>query len=437
MTLIDELSAHRCAFFIEARGSADEIQAAIDELLGLLARSLPRATPYATPAMAPAWTGLVIDPGDSLMRFGVPHVYAVAVGTAKASARAALVKAVRQSPPFGLVGLDAVTDEIPDGLLLSSFVLPGALIRTTFYGRCYDPSIGADILGFDSDEDREIILTTARLGLTDESGDPLPRLLLRHLTLQAARVFEPANRADGHAALIAHAQELLGLGAVGAAGTVAGVAFERLMNAALSDADREWVTTRLQAGKHTDLSTVIDKVTKHLGLGPHRRRLDDYRRLRNDCAHRLAPSADTDANEVLEAAVAEMIRWLAAQDGADHVTELVDVELPPELDWPDLHAAAVSAAEAAAAAATPTPMRVGTEKILEGAFGASWVRVRARQPFASWLRSAGLAKVPSAGTGAELFSPHDHIERGLAWSWGYARCVRQAGVMADYGGRLT
>jgi hypothetical protein len=390
------------------------------------------------PAIAPVWSGRFLDFEDALGRFGVPAVVCIVVGLPNGLHRRALVAAVRAQPPFGLIGEDADLRVMPDGLPLTTFILPGALIRSDGPRRRFDPSIGVDLLGFNDESEREAFMMVAQGVLEDQFGDEFPDLLLRYLTPWVARSVEPATHADGHDALIHHAQELLGLGAVGAAGVVAGVAFERLMRAALLDADSSWLADYEAKGKHPPLAQVIDKVVKGRSLQERRARLDGYRLLRNDLAHRLGEEVQTvRSDEELFEAVDELVKWLARQDGENEVAELVDVDLPPSLSYEELHDAASAAGSAAADAEQPVAMNVGKERIEEGAFGVAWVLVHdSPSGLARWLLEEGHAK-SNMSHGVLLFSPQLHFQRALAWSWGYARRLRDAGIAADYGGRLT
>ena len=436
LSLLERLGRFCCVFYLEERAAI--AYEGIDEIRGIISDNLPTGDPFDDlPAIVPVWVGTLLDYADAFRRFGVPTVSAVVVGFPTAVRRRALVKAVRDNPPFGLIADEGQIGWRPEDrhLPLSGFVLPGAVIVPDAVGRRYDSLIGADVLGFDSDEDREMLYMAAYW--SDPKDDVLPRALLRHLSLRATRRLPAGSGIDDFDTVMEHAEELLGLGAVAAAGTVAGVAFESLMRAALVDGDRGWLAERAAVGEHVSLATVIDRVVKGRQLAGSRGRLDAYRRLRNDLAHRLGDAPLDKTARRSDAEVYELVRdfvaWLAKQSIVDGVAELIDIA-PQTTDPASLHAEALAAAEAAAAAIEPFATVVAGERIVEGPIGSAWVTVRDRQrAFPRWLAQQDGVRVVEGGV--RFSAPQNHLQRALAWAWGYARYLRDHQVIADYGGR--
>lgn len=431
MALLDRLAARKAAFFfVERDWVAFEGNR---ELMAILARWMTPGDAFAeTPDVLPVWVGSHLPPEAAMRRWAIPNVFAVIVGAADASQRDALVDHVRGHPPLGMFDLDADADDLDLPLVLHGFVLPQALIRLSARGRRIDRETGLDVIGFQSDED-STAFDVAVEGIVEEpTEDLLGEALLRVLVRGAGRRLAPVRASSGVEALLDHAYELFGSGAIGAAGAVGGVAFEQLMRGSLIGADRAWLRQREAAGAHAALNDVIAKAASAGGFDAGRLRM--YQRLRNDLAHRLGDAAGASRDDAeLEEQVDRFLRWLADQRVDAHgVTTLVNAAPDPALTYPDLLQSAQTAGARAAKAARVTRMSFG-----EGVFepsGFAWVTVRGpARPFTRWLIDNGHARGDARG--AVIDAPDMEFERSLAWAHACADRLRTAGYSVHYEGR--
>jgi hypothetical protein len=226
---------------------------------------------------------------------------------------------------------------------------------------------------------------------------------------------------DGYAELVDQSFELYGLGADSLSGAIAGVAFERLMRAALDAPGRDWAAAREAQNQEVKLNDVINKVAS---AGRHdNRRLHRYRRLRNDFAHRLGDD-DTRQRSAddLHAELGRFLRWLDRQTIDDHGNAaLAAVNPSPELDDQQLYDTALAAGQAAADAIMPHLIRVEGDEFEP--FGSAWVIVPDQQlAFNRWLIDQGHAQPDERG--ARLHAPYPTLERGLAWAQACAAELR-------------
>lgn len=432
MALIDQLGAYKAAFYFVER--EDVALMGTRELVATAARSLPPSDPLSTvPDLLPVWIGSYLPFQAARQRWAFSDVFVVLIGCTNAKRRRGLVAAVRKRPALGMFDLDADADALDLPLSFYGFVMPNAVIRQSASGRRIDRDTGLDVIGFDSDEEAEALnMAVAGFGSAwDPPEDLLGDVMLRLLTNGVGRRVPGVRAADGFEALVDQAFELFGIGAVGAAGSVAGVALEQLMRAALTGEDRVWLNTREREG-HVKLNDVIGKVTKAGGWDDGR--LRRYQHLRNDLAHRLGDKLDAPREEgELREAVEEMLGWLDRQELADDGTALlVDVAPEPDLTYAELLDAARGAGDAASKTARATPITVSGSSFEP--IGFAWVTVRdPKKPFTRWLVESGNAR--SVSGGAEFFAPGRSLERNLAWAHACTMRIRQAGHAADYAGR--
>jgi hypothetical protein len=348
------------------------------------------------------------------------------VGSGSEAQRDAFIDAVRRSPPLGLVGIEK--DGPNDGLVLSQWLVPHAVIREGEVGRRFHPMIGVDVLGF-RDEFDELWPFPP----WDPGDDHVTNGLLRHLAMSVSRRFDAVRTSGGHDALVASAAELHGLGAVPAAGAVAGAAFERLMRrATVGD-----LRAQIDAGDFVRLHRVIKAVAPSSG----NERLMDYKDLRNDIAHRLGDESDpaqTRSEDELYEAVAELIAFLSRQSGDDEHVVLVDADPRPVVPPEVIHADAVEAAQAEVATAQPRTLVVGKARITEGGPGSGEVVVRdLRRAFTRWLSTTGVGDVDEPANVVRVPAPHDNLEQALAWCYGYCGCLRAHDVPCGYSGNRS
>lgn len=424
-TIADGVGRFRAGFFVEHRGAV--ARPGLYDLLGTLARAVPLvATDDPSVPVHPVWSGIVLGWGDALRRFGCPEVEGFVVGSATAAQRDTFIDAVFRRPPLGLVGIEE--DGSKEGLPLSEWLVPNAVIARGEVGRKFDPMIGVDVLGF-RDEFDEIWPFPA---WEPDGDDHVENGLLRQLALSVSRNFRGVRTTSRHDDLVAHASELLGLGAVSAAGAVAGAAFERLVKRAAVGKLRE----RIDAGAYVTLHSVIEAVAPASGD----QRLMAFKNLRNDIAHRLGDHSDPAqqrTDEDLYDGIAGLIAFLARQKGDDDHVVLADADPRPEMSPEALHLKALQAAGIAAAEAKPVAMTVGREATAEGVFGSSAVVIRDRRlAFTRWLGASGTGDPDPEVDVVRLRSPQHHLERALAWAWGYCEVLRAHDVPCGYAGRL-
>lgn len=424
-TIADGLGRFRVGFFVEHRGSV--ARPGLYDLLGTLARAVPLvATDDPSVPVHPVWSGIVLSWGDALRRFGCPEVEGFVVGSATAAQRDTFIDAVLRRPPLGLVGIER--DGSKQGLPLTQWLVPSAVIARGEIGRKFDPMMGVDVLGFRDEFDEIWPFPLCE----PDDDDHLSNGLLRQLALSVSRNFRGVRTTSRHADLVAHASELLDLGAVSAAGAVAGAAFERLVKRAAVGELRD----RIDAGAYVTLHSVIEAVAPP--SGDHR--LMAFKDLRNDIAHRLGDHSDPAqhrTDEALYDGVAGLIAFLARQKGDADQVVLADADPRPEISPEHLHRKAFHAGEIAATEARPIAMQVGREVIADGVFGASAVVVRDRRlAFTGWLGASGTGDPDPEADVVRLESPHRHLERALAWAWGYCELLLANDVPCGYIGRL-
>ncbi len=429
MGLLERLGKRSAAFyFVEREGIAFE---GSHELFAIAARWLRPSDPFCDlPDVRPVWTGSFLPFEDAFDRWAFRDVYVVAIGCVSAKERQSLVAHVRKNPPLGMFDLDADGDEVVRDrpLPLYGFVLPNALIRRNLEGRRIDRRTLLDEIGFADDEEATAFDVAVDGIVGPPAEDALGAALLRLLARGAGRRAPGARSSDGYEALLDHAYELFGLGAISASGSVAGVAFEQLMRAAV---EPSWLCQQ-EAQGHVSLNNVVVRAA---GLrSENAARLHRYRSLRNDLAHRLGdePQAPRTDEELYEE-VGEFLRWLDRQAIDDAGTaDLVDVAPDPDLTYEELLAEAKQAGDEAAAGARVTPMRIGGD-VMEP-MGFAWVVVRdPRRSFTRWLVGAGHAE--GQGREVTLHAPGMSFERNLAWAQACASRLRRAGQDASYAGR--
>ena len=429
MTFIDRLGLHRVGFYIEHRGG--DAFHPLGDLLGALARAVPSVQhcDMVIP-VHPVWSGIIVSPYEALDRFGVPDVEGVVVGASDRSRLQALIDCVEARPPLGLLAVEEIPSDRHVGLPLTWLMLRGALIShgEDFVGRGFDDWTGVEILGFEDITESALVF---------EGGINLPGLdmqqeaLLRHLATNVSKSFEPVRASAGHDDLVAHARELLGLGAVAAAGAVAGAAFERVVLGALTGGALTWRREREANGKHVGLHRAIQHIDSRIGRDS---RLMHFKRLRNDLAHRLG-DADAGSKSRTEAElyddVAELIAWLERQDGDAEPVELVDLDSRPSLSPEQMH---VDAVRAAGLAADGWDARAGG--FHDGRNGTAAVFVRdLHRSFCCWLVDEGLGVADEQAGVVRVDAPETVLARALAWSWAYAEHLRKAAdLRAGYRG---
>jgi len=233
---------------------------------------------------------------------------------------------------------------------------------------------------------------------------------------------------DGYEALVDHAFELFWMGAAGAAGAVAGTAFETLMQNALIGDDRHWLQALQQAGNHPSLNDVIGKVAASHEIDDARLRA--YQRLRNDLAHRLGDgkSAERSDDEIRQL-VRDFLGWLDGQSIDDNgVSVLTRTDPDPALTHEQLFDLAVMAGNAAATEAQTSPMRIGSDRFEP--FGWAWVTFSGEDvEFESWLQTNTDAH-PS-DRGVQIHAPNTSLERNLAWAHAFCVELRSHGISAS------
>ncbi len=426
MALIDELAARTAGFHFFERDHAALF--GNRALAAAIAKWLPPGRGSdELPDVLPIWHGSYMPFERALERWGFLDVFTVVVGVRDVRVRDALVAHVQAHRPLGMFDVDGDADHHGLPLVHGGFILPNAVIRFSDRGRRYDREFDIDVIG-PVDDDEASSLEWALEWAPDNGEDMLGDALLRLLARRVGRRFHAVSASDGFGALVDHAYELFGLGAPGAAGTVAGVAFESLMRAALADAHS---AAGIAEGRSAKLRLVdaINELAKLRGLDP--RRLHAYRKLRNDLAHELgdAKPAGGDEDGVYEQ-VARFLRWLDRQRFAPGFA-LVDLAPEPTLAYEQLWDAACAAGDAAAQAARTTPKQIGSSVF--DPYGFAWVTVRdLRRPFTKWLISSGKAR--EASHGAEVTAPGVSFERNLAWAHACASRIRDAGYAVGYVG---
>jgi hypothetical protein len=429
MTFIDRLGVHRVGFYVEHRGG--DARGPLGDLLGTLARAVPSVQhcDMVIP-VHPVWSGIIVSSYEALDRFGVPDVEGVVVGASDRGRLQALIDRVETRPPLGLVAVEEIPRDGLIGLPLTWLMLRGVLIRhgEDFVGRGFNDWTGVEILGFEDITESSLVF---------EGGINLPGLdmqqeaLLRHLAMNVSKSFEFVRACASHRDLVAHARELLGLGAVAAAGAVAGTAFERVILGALSGDALAWRREREANGRHVGLHGAIQRIDSHIGRDS---RLMRFKQLRNDLAHRLGDTgagsgSRTDAELYDE--VAELIAWLGRQDGDAEPVELVDLDPRPNLSPEQLH---VEAVRAAGLAAYGWDARAGG--FHDGRNGTATVFVRdLHRSFCRWLVDEGLGVADEEAGVVRVDAPETVLARALAWSWAYAEHLRKAAdIRAGYRG---
>lgn len=428
MALIDQLAARTAAFHFLERDNAAFL--GNRALAAVIAKWLPlRAGNHELPDVLPIWHGSHLPLQRARERWGFLDVFTVVVGVRDARMRDALVAHVQVHRPLGMFDVDADADDHGLPLIHGGFILANAVIRFSERGRRYDREFDIDVIG-PVDDNEASALEYALEWAPDNSEDLLGDALLRLLARRVGRRVHAVSASDGFRELVDHAYELFGLGAVGAAGTVAGVAFELLMRAAVADAG---AGTGAGSGRDgsakSRLIDVIDRLAALRGLDP--RRLHTYRELRNRLAHTLGDgkASGTDDDGVYDE-VARFLGWLDRQAFKPGFV-LVDLAPEPALTYEQLCDAARVAGDAAAQAARTTPMQIGSSVFEPDGF--AWVTVRdLRRPFTKWLIDSGNAR--GAGDGAELMAPGMSFERNLAWAHACGSRLREAGYAAGYVG---
>jgi hypothetical protein len=388
-----------------------------------------------TPVL-PFWRGSILDFNSAWERWGVPEIYCVTIGFRSRADADAMLNAILARPPLGLIDHDRVAEEpeqqhlAPGGLLL-----PGAVMYRDVTTPRVERDTGVRIIGFRDEIDSGVFDFAMHGARHDAEYAALAdEMVIRLLSQALGYRYAPVSAASGFAALVEHAAELLVSGAYGAAGAVAGVAFEQLMRASLSEQDRAWLAA---STNHVNLGTVIDKVVSSRGLQPTRARLDSYRGLRNSLAHRLGDHGGSNDDDLFER-VDGFIAWLELQSvDDDGVATLVDVPAAATYTNADLLARALSAGKSAAETARTTPMVVSGQKVDEGAFGAVRVTVTdTRRAFTRWLRiQPGTFQDPQ---GVSLSAPYPSLERGLAWAHAVSETLTNLGhISCGYTATLT
>jgi hypothetical protein len=434
MPLLTDVRHHIALYFIErgavARSGPRELQAVV-------ANELRKPQGGLELPIVPYWHGSLLDYQAAWQRWGIPDIHCVSLGFADGSKARTMLEAIRRRRPLGLLDHDLDAPDPSDrSLPLGGILLPGAVLRGDMGPAGVDRTTGLRVVAFEEEFDAHVFHAAASWSHDREAAEAVDQMLLGLLARSFGRGYVSVSAASGLPALVDHAAELLVARAYGAAGVVAGVAFEQLLNRCLSAADRE----RLAGPKHTPLGTVIDVVVKDRGWKQYRGRLDGYRLLRNNLAHRLGDEPDAKLNDdALFERVDDLIGWLERQPlsaSPDEPLELVDVAPDPEISNDLLLAEALADGEVAASRARTTPFSVNGERIEEGLEGTAWVIVPdARRTFTRWLASQ------PAGTkvegGVELVAPHRSFERGLAWAHAVSERLDKAGIRCSYLGQLT
>jgi hypothetical protein len=293
MALIERLAARKAAFYFVERD--DAAYAGSHELVALIARWLTPGDPFAEiPDVLPLWFGSYLPFEAAMRRWAFPDVFVVVVGCPDANRRRELVRHIRERPPLGMFDVDADADGHDLPLVLHGFALPQADIRLSARGRFVERDTGLDIIGFRNDDELTAFEFAAEGVPGERFEDHLGDELLRMLVRGAGRRLPGVRAADGFEALVDQAFELYGIGAVGAAGSVAGVAFEQLIRAAVMATDAAWLEQRELTG-HAKLTDLIGKLASAGGWDDGR--LRRYQRLRNDLAHRLGDAPATPRND--------------------------------------------------------------------------------------------------------------------------------------------
>jgi hypothetical protein len=434
MPLLTDVRHHIALYFVErgavARSGPRELQAVV-------ADELRKAQGGLELPIVPYWHGSILDYQAAWQRWGIPDIHCVSLGFADRTKAKTMLEVIRRRRPLGLLDDDLDAPDPSDrSLPLGGIVLPGAVLRGDMGPAGVDRLTGLRIVAFEEEFDAHVFHTAVSWSHDKEAAEAVDQMLLGLLARSFGRGYISVSAASGLSALVDHAAELLIARAYGAAGAVAGVAFEQLMNRCLSPADRE----RLAGPKHTPLATVIDVVVKDRGWKQCRDRLDGYRELRNDLAHRLGdePNAKLTDDALFER-VDDLIGWLERQPLSaigDERLELVDVAPDPKFSNSQLLAEALAEGEAAASRARTTPFSVDGEQIGEGLEGTAWVIVPdARRTFTRWLASQPAASQVEGGV--QIVAPHRSFERGLAWAHAVSERLDKAGIRCSYLGQLT
>lgn len=423
-----------CAFYFIERGSI-ALRGSMS-LYGRAAEELRSHTNIVVP-IVPFWHGSILSYDSAWRSWGIPDVHCVTFGFLTKDGREQLVSRIMERPPLGLVGHELVADPpAPRHLPRGGFLFPGAAILNDGSGQWVDRQTGLRFIAYDDEYDWMTFGTAFDFAdSAPEYEEDADAAMLELLALRVGTRYQHVTSSSGFDQLIQHANELFVSGAYGAAGTVAGVAFEQLMRAALSADDAAWAA----AQRHAPLARVIDRVIAANGWQSIRGRLDQYKDLRNDLAHRLGDARATPLTEdsSLFERVDDLLGWLERQQLPPHgIAELVDVAPDADIESAVLIAAALEAGTNAAARATTTPAVIEGEHFEEGLEGSAWVTVAdMRRAFTQWLADEHFG-TPNA-SGVNLLAPERTFERALAWADAVSSSLDRAGIPCTYAGRRT
>lgn len=398
----------------------------------LIHSDLWRAYRYPSIPVVPEWFGMLLPFERAWRETGMPVIWAMMLGFPDLGLRDRALNLIEAQRPPGLLRIEKRPEDP------SAYHLPlvGFHARRVFltlepeHPRRYDPWEGYETLGIASETDESAFLDL----LGQEEGE---RVLLRQLALNLGRWIDAPDR-TAFEEVVDHARELWALGAVGAAGAVAGTAMERLLAASLIPTRAEWLKAERPA-----LGPLIDAVGKDHGLpASQRAALHAFRELRNECAHAVGEEVEGDAESDLSRRVDEWLGWLE-QQAATPGDPPGPFESRPERPPPeDLHRRASDAGRDAAAAVTPVPMKVmssdGSGSIVEeGVIGDAAIVIRTRRDaLARWLLEHGDGDAGPGGVRLHVSWPTQSMTRAVAYAQAYVDVIREFGVEAHYESRL-
>jgi len=270
----------------------------------------------ACPPVLSVHFGRILNHQLALKVVGQELMWCAMIGAPDAETKEQIQSILRASKLEGLIHLDF--DPPPPGQYSYLLTLFGLLTHETLirmeavskHVRRYDSVIGLEVV-YPQDE-TEISL------LTDLSGDEALPTLLRVMGRNLRRwINEPQSGSMSDlTSLIEHAYELRYIGAIRAAGVVAGTALEVLMT--------QWsgIPAEQVRAEKTTLGTLITKTQKLLKLPDSTlSQLRAFNELRAKCAHALVKESMSDDNFLEE--VDGFLTWLSEAQKGDRRNDIL------------------------------------------------------------------------------------------------------------------
>jgi hypothetical protein len=382
--------------------------------------------------LVPEWFGMLLPFDLAYRESGHPVIWCSMLGFPSLAIRDRALRLIERERPPGLLRIEkSAPDPTQYSLPIVGFLAKGSyLTLEPEHPRYYDSWRGYETLGLFPDEESGLLEVL--------TGNEAERLLLRRLALSASRWLDSPQHRSKYDAVVHQARELWALGASVAAGAVAGTAMEALLAESLRETDEAWVSA-----KRRTLKPLLDRAAKRHGISEEQvRLLDEFRQLRNECAHASRGFADDGTNGLAER-VAKWLDWLEEQDFEHASARLRPVRVKHARPSPsDLHARADAAGHEAAEAVTPVPMGLRSadgEAIVEeeGACGFGIVVVRPRRdPLAKWLVESNLARPVRGGVRRSIMWRTQSLDRATAYARAYVGVLREFDIDAYYESQL-